>query len=111
MEKILSAGSTCRGNLVFDDPSALRAARSRPFLTTAKLDCPPCEMMVEPIVTSAEPQQGVAGRDAATENCGRSRRTSSNAGGRPRGHGSEEGARQGRLDPLDTKRNTWQEKP
>ncbi|HVB88434.1 MAG TPA: hypothetical protein VNK23_17375 [Candidatus Dormibacteraeota bacterium] len=103
----------CHGSVLFEDMSNPRVARTREALITQKLYCPHCEMLVEPVVTSAEQREheGVAGHDAGTDNHGRSRQGGSNAGGSQRGDLSDEGATQWRSDPEEVKRNTWEDKP
>lgn len=113
MDDALYSCPICHGNVLFEDVSNPRAARTREALTTQTLYCPHCEMLVEPIVTSAEQREkeGIAGRDAGTENRGRSRPGGSNAGGSQRGDLSDEGATQWRSDPEEVERNTWKDKP
>ena len=113
MENLLYGCAICHGSIFFVDMSNPRAAHSREALLTEKLYCPHCEMLVEVVMISVEQRakEGVAGRNAGTENRGRSREGGSNAGGSQRGDLSDQGASQWRCDPLETERNTWQDKP
>lgn len=113
MEKVLYSCPICHGNVLFEDMSNPGAGHSREALLTQKLYCPHCEMLVEAVVIPAEQRakEGVEGRDAGTENRGRWREGGSNAGGAQRGDLSDQGASQWRCDPLETERNTWQDKP
>ena len=107
----------CRGHVLVEDlatpPGDHAGEAPDATLVTRKLYCPHCEMLVDPVITSAEEyeEQRLATRDAASENRGRVRVSGSNAGGSQRGDLSDEGATQWRTDPLETERNTWQDKP
>lgn len=113
MENPMYACPICRGNLLFQDEAAPPSGRPDQSAIPREFYCPHCEMLVEPVVTSAEQraEEGIAGRDAGTENHGRSRSGGSNAGGSQRGDLSDEGATQWRTDPRETERNTWEDKP
>jgi len=96
MDGVLYSCPIRRGNVLFEDMSNPRAERTLDALMTQKLYCPHCEMLVEPVVMTEEQREkeGIAGRDAGTENRGRSRTAGSNAGGSQRGDLSDEGATQ-----------------
>lgn len=112
MEDLRYSCPICYGNVLSEDMANRRAAPSRESLATLKLYCPHCEMIVEPVITTAEERsrKGIGRRDAGTENRGRAREGGSNAGGSQRGDLSDQGASQWRCDPLETERNSWQDK-
>lgn len=87
MEDLRYSCPICYGNVLFEDMANRRAAPSRESLATLKLYCPHCEMIVEPVITTAEERsrKGIGRRDAGTENRGRAREGGSNAGGSQRG--------------------------
>lgn len=103
----------CHGHVLVEDMATPPGSPPASPQILQKVYCPHCEMLVEPAITSAEglQEEGTARRTAATENRGRSRNGGSNAGGSQRGDLSDEGASQWRTDPLETERNTWQDKP
>jgi len=71
----------------------------------AKLYCPSCEMLVEPVLGSVDDPASPARSDS-----GRTRAGGTNAGGSQRGDLSDQGASQWRQDPREGERNTWSDK-
>ncbi len=113
MEDALYLCPICHGHVLLEDLTTPPGGPLPESLLNRKLYCPHCEMLVNPVPISAEErqQEGVADRDAATENHGRSREGGTNAGGSQRGDLSDEGASQWRADPSEELRNSWQDKP
>ena len=112
MENAVYSCPICHGHVLLED-LATPPGGAPDALLARKLYCPHCEMVVQPVPTSAEERhkEGVDTRDAGTENRGRSRQAGSNAGGSQRGDLSDEGATQWRVDPEESLRNSWEDKP
>lgn len=113
MKEITYVCPICHGHLVLEELTTPPGAPPPESLLQSKLYCPHCEMTVEPAPATDEQrrEEGVATRDAATENRGRTRRSGSNAGGSQRGDSSDEGGTQWRVDPDESVRNSWEDKP
>ena len=113
METIVYSCPICHGHIVLEELTTPPGARPPESLLERKVYCPHCEMAVRPAAVTAEQRQqaGVDRRDAATANRGRSRESGSNAGGSQRGDLSDQGATQWRVDPDESVRNSWSDKP
>jgi hypothetical protein len=113
MEDIVYSCPICHGHLVLEELTTPPGAPPPESLLNRKVYCPHCEMAVEPVAVTAgqRHEEGVDARDAASANRGRTRPSGSNAGGSQRGDLSDEGATQWRVDPDESKRNSWEDKP
>jgi hypothetical protein len=112
-ETIVYSCPICHGHLVLEELTTPPGAPQPEMLLERKVCCPHCEMAVEPAAVTAgqSHNEGVDQRDAATANRGRSREGGTNAGGSQRGDLSDEGATQWRVDPDESLRNSWDDKP
>jgi hypothetical protein len=113
MENLIYSCPICHGHVLAEDLATPPGAQPSEIVAKEKLYCPHCEMLVTPTRETEEQreQEGVEGRDAGTENHGRNRESGTNAGGSQRGDLSDEGASQWRVDPGESLRNTWDDKP
>lgn len=112
MEDVICYCAICQGQVPFEDVKTLNAACSPQPLTTDKVYCPHCEMLVEPVTANVTALGNVdpAFRGDVPGDRGRSRSGGTNAGGSQRGDVSDEGATQWRSDPEEAERNTWRPK-
>ncbi len=113
MEDAVYSCPICHGHVLLEDLATPPGGAPPDALLARKLYCPHCEMVVEPVGETPQQrhEEGADTRDAATENRGRTRQTGSNAGGSQRGDLSDEGATQWRVDPDESLRNSWSDKP
>jgi hypothetical protein len=113
MEEIVYSCPICHGHVLLEDLATPPGGEPPESLLKRKLYCPHCEMMVEPAAETPEQrhEEGADTRDAASENRGRARQGGTNAGGSQRGDLSDEGATQWRVDPGESVRNSWSDKP
>lgn len=97
----------CKGILV--PPGGTNEARIADDLNWEELYCPSCEMLVDPIASTAN-EENTLDVNKMPQNPGRSRQSGSNAGGSQRGDDSDEGASQWLSDPKEIERNSWSDK-
>jgi len=113
MENPIHYCPICRGKVLVEETIDPRPEPVSGPGAPAKVYCPHCEMLVEPLTASAAAREAAGNirrTDAGIENRGRSREGGTNAGGSQRGDLSDQGATEWRPDPHEVERNTWQDK-